>query len=83
MAKTKRRRGTTRGGQGQGQGQGVCGAQIQLLMGGERRLEMTEDFEGDKDKENKKNKRKHNYKAEESDGAEEDKGQFMYLNRRG
>ena len=57
MAKTKRRRGTTRGGQGQGQGQGVCGAQIQLLMGGERRLEMADDFEGDKDKTNKRDKK--------------------------
>ena len=42
---------------GQGQGQVVCGAQIQLLMGGERRLEMADDFEGDKDKENKKDKK--------------------------
>ena len=57
MAKTKRRRGTTRGGQGQGQGQGVCGAQIQLLMGGERRLDVADDFEDDKDKENKKDKK--------------------------
>ena len=57
MAKTKRRRGTTRGGQGQGQGQGVCRAKIQLLMGGERRLEMADDFEGDKDKTNKRDKK--------------------------
>ena len=59
MAKTKRRRGMTKGGQGQGQGQGqgVCGAQIQLLMGGERRLEMADDFEGDKDKTNKRDKK--------------------------
>ena len=57
MAKTKRRRGMTKGGQGQGQGQGVCGAQIQLLMGGERRLDVADDFEDDKDKENKKDKK--------------------------
>ena len=44
-------------GQGQGQGQGVCGAQIQLLMGGERRLDVADDFEDDKDKENKKDKK--------------------------
>ena len=47
----------TKGGQGQGQGQGVCGAQIQLLMGGERRLDVADDFEDDKDKENKKDKK--------------------------
>ena len=57
MAKTKRRRGMTKGGQGQGQGQGVCGAKIQLLMGGERRLEMADDFEGDKDKTYKRDKK--------------------------
>ena len=59
VSKTKGRRGTSRGGQGhgQGRGQGVCGAQIQLLMGRERRMT-----------------RKHNYKAEESDSAGEDKG---------
>ena len=53
MAKTKRRRGMTKG----GQGQGVCGTKIQLLMGGERRLEMADDFEGDKDKTNKRDKK--------------------------
>ena len=57
MAKTKRRRGMTKGGQGQGQGQGVCRAKIQLLMGGERRLDVADDFEDDKDKENKKDKK--------------------------
>ena len=55
MAKTKRMRGMTKG--GQGQGQVVCGAQIQLLMGGERRLDVADDFEDDKDKENKKDKK--------------------------
>ena len=57
MAKTKRRRGMTKGGQGQGQGQGVCGTKIQLLIGGERRLEMADDFEGDNDKTNKRDKK--------------------------
>ena len=55
MAKTKRRRGMTKG--GQGQGQGVCGTKIQLLMGGERRLEMADDFEGDNYKTNKRDKK--------------------------